>query len=222
MQVVDVDLVLDGVEAELVGLAERDARLDAAAGQPHGEARWGDGRGRRCRPAPSGVRPNSPPQMTSVSSSRPRCFRSLTSAAHGLVGVAAVLLQVVDQVAVLVPGFVEELDEAHAALDQAAGQQAVVGEATACPARRRTSRGCASGSLRDVHQLGRARLHAEGHLERVDAGGDLGIADRRRGACWFSSPERVERVALQLRRRRRAGSRGTSTGSPLPRNWTPW
>ena len=29
--------VLDGVEAELVGLAEGDARLDAAAGQPHGE-----------------------------------------------------------------------------------------------------------------------------------------------------------------------------------------
>ena len=29
-----------------------------------------------------GVRPNSPPQMTSVSSSRPRCFRSMTSAAE--------------------------------------------------------------------------------------------------------------------------------------------
>ena len=29
--------ILDGVEAEIVGVAERDARLDAAAGQPHGE-----------------------------------------------------------------------------------------------------------------------------------------------------------------------------------------
>ena len=37
VQVVDVDPVLDDVEAEVVGLAERDARLDAAAGQPHGE-----------------------------------------------------------------------------------------------------------------------------------------------------------------------------------------
>ena len=46
----------------------------------------------------------------------------------GLVGVVAVLLEVVDQVAVLVPGFVEELHEAHAPLDQPAGQQAVVGE----------------------------------------------------------------------------------------------
>ena len=37
MQVVDVDLVLGDVEAELVGLAEGDAGLDAAAGQPHRE-----------------------------------------------------------------------------------------------------------------------------------------------------------------------------------------
>ena len=37
VQVVDVDPVLDDVEAEVVGLAERDARLDPAAGQPHRE-----------------------------------------------------------------------------------------------------------------------------------------------------------------------------------------
>ena len=37
VQVVDVDAVFDGVEAELVGFAERDARFDAAAGQPHRE-----------------------------------------------------------------------------------------------------------------------------------------------------------------------------------------
>src|SRR5688500_5637099 len=38
VQVVDVDLVLGGVEAELVGLAEGEPRFDAAAGQPHAEA----------------------------------------------------------------------------------------------------------------------------------------------------------------------------------------
>ena len=37
VQVVDVDAVLGDVEAELVAFAERDARLDAAAGEPHGE-----------------------------------------------------------------------------------------------------------------------------------------------------------------------------------------
>ena len=38
VQVVDVDLVLDRLEAELVGRAVDVAALDAAAGQPHGEA----------------------------------------------------------------------------------------------------------------------------------------------------------------------------------------
>ena len=33
----DVDAVLNGVEAQFVRLAEHHARLDAAAGQPHGE-----------------------------------------------------------------------------------------------------------------------------------------------------------------------------------------
>src|SRR6185437_16005904 len=38
VDVVDVDLILDGVEAELVGRAEGEARLDAAAGHEHAEA----------------------------------------------------------------------------------------------------------------------------------------------------------------------------------------
>ena len=38
MQVVDVDAVLDGLEAELVGRAVDVAAAHAAAGQPHGEA----------------------------------------------------------------------------------------------------------------------------------------------------------------------------------------
>ena len=38
MQVLDVEAVLDGGAAQLVGLADADAALDAAAGHPHGEA----------------------------------------------------------------------------------------------------------------------------------------------------------------------------------------
>ena len=83
--------------------------------------------------------------MTSVSSSRPRCLRSLTSAALRLVDFAGrrfskSLLEVLAGAAVAVPVGVVELDEAHAALDEPAGEQAVVGEATACRARRRTAR----------------------------------------------------------------------------------
>ena len=47
----------------------------------------------------------------------------------GLIGVEGVLLDAGRQVAVLVPGFVEELHEAHAALDEPPGEQAVAGEA---------------------------------------------------------------------------------------------
>ena len=46
----------------------------------------------------------------------------------GLVGVCAVVLEVADEVAVLVPGLVEDLHEADSALEQPAGQQAGVGE----------------------------------------------------------------------------------------------
>ena len=94
----------------------------------------------------------------------------------GLIGVLAVLGEVLLEIAVLVPGFVEQLHETHAALEQAPGQQAVVGE-------RRLAR---LGAVhvenvlrlpRQVHQFRGAGLHAIGHLERVDARGDFRIAD---------------------------------------------
>ena len=82
------------------------------------------------RPLPwaIGVRPNSPPQTIRVSSSIPRCFRSVIRAAAGLVDLLGLELDVVLDAAVVVPVAVVELDEAHAALGQAAGQQAVRGE----------------------------------------------------------------------------------------------
>ena len=38
VQVVDVDLVLSGVVAELIGRPISDSRLGSSAGQPHGES----------------------------------------------------------------------------------------------------------------------------------------------------------------------------------------
>ena len=38
MEIVDVDRILDDVVAEIVGAADGDAGLDAAAGQPHRES----------------------------------------------------------------------------------------------------------------------------------------------------------------------------------------
>ena len=81
VQVVDFDDVLDGVVAQVVGRAVADAALDAAAAQPARKSPSCGGRARRAWAI--GVRPNSPVQTISVSSSIPRFFRSVTSAAHG-------------------------------------------------------------------------------------------------------------------------------------------
>jgi hypothetical protein len=74
-----MDVVLDGLEAEFVGRAIDLAAFDSAAGHPHREtmvivvaavvfAFIGAGSGI----STVGVRPNSPPQITSVLSSIPR------------------------------------------------------------------------------------------------------------------------------------------------------
>lgn len=67
-------------EAQFIGFANHRARFKTAAGKPHGE-------GvdvmihHKSRTSPIGVPPNSPPHMTIVFSSKPRRFRSRTSAA---------------------------------------------------------------------------------------------------------------------------------------------
>ena len=132
MQVVDVDAVLDGVPAEFVGCAVGHAAANAAAGQPHGEA-VGMVVAAVGLPSAAGVRPNSPPQITSVSSSRPRLFRSWSRPAIGRSVASGVACVAALEVAVLVPGLeaagrVVELHEAHASLDQPARQQALPAE----------------------------------------------------------------------------------------------
>ena len=78
-----------------------------------------------------GIRPNSPPQMTSVLSSSPRRFRSLSRPATGL-SVRPHIVRVVGlDVVVGVPAVDVarvELDEPDAALDQPPGQQAAGAE----------------------------------------------------------------------------------------------
>ena len=84
------------------------------------------------------MRPNSPPQITSVSSSIPRRFRSATRAALALVGRLAVVPVVARHVRVSVPALVVDVDETHPALDHPPGQQARPRRTTACPGRSRT------------------------------------------------------------------------------------
>ena len=110
-------------------------------------------------------------------------------------------LELRGQVAVLVPAGVHELHEAHAALDQPPGHQAVVGER--CPAASRpgrTSRARLCGSLREVGQLRHARLHPVRHLV---------LAMR---VAISGSPNSASFMLVELARGRRA-CRGGPRGS---------
>ena len=75
MQITYFDGIAHNVIAEIVGGPVADAFLDTASGQPDEIY--------RPRFSCIGVRPNSPPQTINVSSSSPRSFRSLRSAAVG-------------------------------------------------------------------------------------------------------------------------------------------
>ncbi len=82
----------------------------------------------------------------------------------------------VGQVAVLIPAHVIELDEAHAALGQPAGQQAVRGVAAGLLHVRAVQVEDRLRLAREVGQLGDRRLHPVGQLVLGDAGDDLGVA----------------------------------------------
>ena len=145
-----------------------------------------------------GVRPNSPPQMTSVSSSRPRCLRSTSSApiawSHSLGQVAVVDLEVVVAVPRLA-GAVPDLHEPHAALDQPAGDENLPGLHAGAVHVADVLRLAA-----DVERLGRLGLHAEAELERLDAGLERGVVLPRLQVAGIEPLQQVELLAL-LRQR---------------------
>jgi hypothetical protein len=76
-------------------------------------------------------RPNSPPQTTSVSSSRPRSSRSSSKRGDGRVGGGAVRREIAPMIGVLIPTAVRDLDEAHARLAEAPRQQALAAKVAA-------------------------------------------------------------------------------------------
>ena len=103
-------------------------------------------------------------------------FQVLDEGGGGLIDFAGAAAHVIAHGAVMVPVAMIELDEADAALGQAAGHQAVGAE-------RAVGAGDAvvrEGALRFVGEVAQGRhrgLHAEGHLVLGDARGDFGIID---------------------------------------------
>ena len=156
------------------------------------------------------MRPNSPPQTTSVSSSRPRCFRSVTQRGRRLVGVAALVAEV-------------------AAAGCRAGPSR--GGGSARSARRARPAGGPAGSWRRTcrasSRRGRTgRASPAAPCDRSVSSGTLvcmrnAISYCAMRVCVSGSPsssklllvqlaERVEHARGGRRRRRRAGSAGTA------------
>ncbi len=152
-----------------------------------------------------GVRPNSPPQTTRVSSSSPRRFRSVDQGRRGPVGLAALVLEAAGDVGVVVPALVIEVDEPDPALDQAAGEQAVVGERRLARLGPVEVEGLLASRPRGPSARG-AGLHPVGQLVGGDPGLDLGVADGVEVAA-VEPPDEVDRVALEPGVDARAGWR---------------
>jgi hypothetical protein len=189
-------LILGGIKSEFVGHAQGQPRFHTATSKPHAET----------------VRMMVAPVIATLHHRRAAelaapndegvfeqaaLFQVHDEGGAGLVGVLAVFLQVGREIAVLVPGFVEDLHETHSAFDQASGEQDRAGEI-----------GLARLDavqvedvfwlLRQVHQVRRAGLHPVSHLERVDARGDLRITNHIE-MFLVQLLDRVERVPLHLR-----------------------
>ena len=158
-----VDLVLHHIEAEFVSFTQGDSRLDAAARHPHGE---------RIRmmvaPVVPALHHRRAAEFPTPDNQRVLQHAALLQILHQsrarLVGVDAVLLDVLHQIAVLIPGFVEQLHVAHTALHQPASHQAVIREGRLAGLRAVHFQDVLR-LLCQVHQFRSAGLHPERHLE---------------------------------------------------------
>ena len=180
VEVVDVQAVFDGVQAEFVGGADGAAAADAAAGQDHREAV-----GIVVAAVAFsliGVRPNSPPQMTSVSFKRPRRLRSLSRPARAdrrrgsfrsgsLRGRSAR------------PTCCRCRNRAARSARRArpaGGRAGTCGRSWRSPFDRGRRGPRLGGLLRQIDGFGRLGLHAEGQLVAGDAGFELRLLGPRR------------------------------------------
>jgi hypothetical protein len=124
VQIVDVYRVFSDVVAEVVGLTKRHSTLDSTASHPHtkiprvvvsaiivlGQATLAIDR---------------PPELTSPDDQRvlehPSAFKVLDQGRDGLIDLLALIPNLPWQIAVLVPSSMEQLNDAHTALDKASG-----------------------------------------------------------------------------------------------------
>ena len=176
VEVVDVGTVLLSVVAESISGAVGDSAFDPATGEPEAEA-FHVMIAASC--ALAGLRHwraaefAAPYDESVLEQSTP--LEVGDESGNGLIHRrAAVVLHEVDNAVVVIPAAMIKLDAPHATLGQAACEQAVAAEGAVA--------GLAAVESQhlfrlfgNIHQIGHARLHAEGHLVLRYARGDFGI-----------------------------------------------
>ena len=178
VDVVDVEPVFDGMEAEVVGLADDDALFHAAAGHPHGEsigvmvaavAFLGHGRAAELTAPDDQGLVEQAPALEVLEQAGDRLI-------HGAAGLGVVRLDVGVGVPLAARAAVD-LNEPDAALDQAASQQAEPADGFGRRVVQAVEGARLGGLAGQVDGLGGLGLHAEGQLIALDPGVELGLVD---------------------------------------------
>ncbi len=197
VQVVDVHAVLLGAEADGVGGAEEGAALDAAAGEPGGEAvgvvvaagaALGHGHAAELA-APDDERALEQAAALQVGE----------QGGDGFVGFGAHGGVVRFDVVVGIPaGEVAgvELDEADPALDEAAGEEASGAEVGGDGVVEAVEAAGGGGLSGEVDGLGGGGLHPVGEFVRLDAGGEVGVVGAGFEVAGVEGADQVEHPAL--------------------------
>ena len=225
VQIVNVDLVLDGRVSEVIGRAVGLAPLDSAAGHPGCETA-------RAMVATLAVLAGGRPAEFAGPHDQglvqqPSPLEVEQQARHRLIGLAAVELVVLVDVGVGVPVLVVvaaagiDLHKANPALDEPARHQAPSAEPLGPGVVEPVQPLRLGRFAREVDSLGSAGLHAIGQLVAGDAGRQLGIIDVGPGRPRPSFARRSSWLRCCAAEVPSGGSR-FKIGSPLVRNWVPW
>ena len=178
LEVVDVDRVFGDVEAEVVGLAEGDAGLDAAAGHPHGEglgvvvatvAAFEGGTGFYHGSASKFSAPDDQSVFEHAA-----FLEILDEGGTGLVGFLGLAFNVAFDIGVGIPTGMIDLDEADTSLGETTGQENIGGEAGFAGLGSVEVEGLL-GFLGKVHQFRCTGLHPVSHFIGFDPCGDLWV-----------------------------------------------
>ena len=198
-----MEALVDADRAELVGVADAGAALDAAAGHPHREAVGVVVAARalrvfRRRLAAELAAPDHERLVEQAAA-----LEVLEQARDRLVGAARVELVVHLEVAVRVPRLVVvaaagvDLHESHAALNQPPREQQLVAELAGAVLVAAVELLGLLRLVREVDGLGRGRLHAVRELVALDAALELAVARAQERVARVPHLQAVEHRALQ-------------------------